>query len=108
MATGPSQRQAKKAIEAEATKSKEKKGKKVKVSKKDREEYATIEEDVEALELAAAEAQAALEEANNAPRRPKPAEMMELAGAASDARKAADAKMERYMELEELMEAANA
>ena len=106
--TGPSQRQAAKAILADATKGKEKKGKKFKVSKKEREEYATIEADVEALEVAAAEAAAALEEANNAARRPKPAEMMELAGAASDARKAADEKMERYLELEELMEKADA
>ena len=85
---------------------KEKRAKKVKVSKKDREEYATIEADVERLELAAAAAQAALDEANNGPRRLKPAEVLELASAASDARKAADAKLDRYVELEELMEAA--
>ena len=106
--TGPSRRQAAKAIEEEVSKQKEKKAKKVKVSKKEREEYATIEADVEALEVAAAEAQAALDEANNAPRRPKSAEMMELAAAASDARNVADAKMERYLELEELMEKASA
>ena len=76
------------------------------MSKKEREEYATIEADVEALEVAASDAQTALEEANKQARRPKPAEMMELAAAASDARKAADAKMERYIELEELMEEA--
>ena len=77
------------------------------MTKKERKEYETIEAEVEALEIAAAEAEAALEEANNAPRRPKPAEMMELAGAASDARRAADQKMERYIELEELISAAD-
>ena len=103
---GPSQRQAAKAILEEASQTKAKKASKVKVTKKDRKEYETIEAEVEAAEVAAAEAQAALDAANSGARRPKPAEILELAGAASAARKAADAKMERYVELEELMELA--
>ena len=43
------------------------------------------------------------QEANSGARRLSTSEMMELAGVASEARKAADAKMERYMELDELM-----
>ena len=101
---GPSQRQMAKKIEQET----KKKVKKVKVSKKDRKEYETIEAEVEALEIAAAEAEAALEEANNAARRLSTNEMMDLASAASDARRAADLKMERYIELEELIAEADA
>ena len=103
-ATGPSQRQQAKAIREEASK---KKQKKIKVSKKEREEYATIEADCEALEVAAAEAKAALEEANSSARRLSSREMMDIASAASDARRAADEKMERYLELEELITTAD-
>ena len=53
MERGISEQEAK-AIEEEASKRKEQKATKVKVSKKEREEYATIEADVEALEVAAA------------------------------------------------------
>jgi ATP-binding cassette subfamily F protein uup len=101
---GPSQRQMAKKIASQS----EKKAKKVKVSKKDRKEYETIEEEVETLEVKAAEAEAALAEANAAARRLSTNEMMALAAAASDARRAADQKMERYIELEELISAADA
>jgi ATP-binding cassette subfamily F protein uup len=101
-----SRRKAARALEEEAVKQKELKGKKkVKVTKKERQEYATIEEEVEALEAAAAEAQAALDEANNGPKRLSSSEIMEIASAASVARKRADEKMERYIELDELIAA---
>ena len=107
-APAPSQRQLAKAILADATALKEKKAKKVKVSKRERDEYATIEAEVEALEIVAVEAQAVLDAANGAARRLSPREMMALASSASNARRAADEKMERYLELEELMIQANA
>ena len=88
--------------QADAKEKKEQQAKKVKVSKKDREEYATIEADVEALEVAAVAAQAALDEAKGL----KMNEMLDLASAATNARALADKKMERYLELEELMEQA--
>ena len=102
-----SQRKAAKAIQ-ELNAKKEKKGKKTKVSKKLRDEYASIEAEVEALEVAAAKAQAALDDANSAARRVSASEMMDIASAASEARQAADAKMERYIELEELISEADA
>ena len=84
-----------------------KKLKKLKVGKKEREEYATIEADLEALEIAAAKAKADLEEASAAKRRPPQMELLALAAAATDARRAADDKMERYMLLEELISEAD-
>ena len=81
--------------------------KKVKVSKKERLEYATIEAEVEELEIAAAKAVAALDEANNAKRRLSMMEMMELTSNVSDTRSAADARMERYIVLDELITAAD-
>ena len=103
-----SQRQVKKALEEEEAKKKAEKAKKVKVSKKDRDEYATIEVEVERLEVAAVKAQAALDQANSAARRLSSREMLEIASAASAARRAADEKMERYMYLEELISQADA
>lgn len=91
-----------------ATKLKEeKKKKKVKVTKKDRAEYETIEADIEALELAAQEAQAALDEAN-ANARGHSSALLDLAQAASTARRRAEEKMERFIELDELISAADA
>jgi len=84
--------------------------KKVKVTKKERKEYETIEAEVEELEIAAAKAAAALEEANagtRGKRRPTMNEMLELTRACTDARSAADAKMERYIILDELITAAD-
>ncbi|KOO34895.1 ABC protein involved in -independent precise excision of transposon [Chrysochromulina tobinii] len=98
----------KKALEEEEAKKKAEKAKKVKVSKKDRDEYATIEVEVERLEVAAVKAQAALDQANSAARRLSSREMLEIASAASAARRAADEKMERYMYLEELISQADA
>ena len=103
-----SQRQVKKALEEEEAKKKAEKAKKAKVSKKDRDEYATIEVEVERLEVAAVKAQAALDQANSAARRLSSREMLEIASAASAARRAADEKMERYMYLEELISQADA
>ena len=73
------------------------------VTKKEREEFDTIEADVEALEVAAAKAEATLEAAKNAKPRLPQMELLALASKASSARNAAHAKMERYMELDELM-----
>ena len=80
----------------------------MKVTKKERAEFETIEAEVEALEAAAVSAQAALDEANAQARRPSLREIADLAGAVSAARAAADAKMERYMELDELIAEAEA
>ena len=77
--------------------------KKKKVGKRERDEYATIEADIEALEAAAEEAQAAMEAGNAATKRLPQMELLALASAATDARRALDEKMERYLELEELM-----
>ena len=85
----------------------EKGKKKVKVSKKERKEYATIEAEVEELEIVAAKAVAALEEANNGKRRLSMNEVLDLANDVSDTRRAADAKMERYIFLDELITAAD-
>ena len=85
----------------------EKGKKKVKVSKKERKEYATIEAEVEELEIVAAKAVAALEEANNGNRRLSMNETLDLANDVSDTRRAADAKMERYIFLDELITAAD-
>ena len=82
---------------------KKKKPKKLKAGKREREEYATIEEDIEALEALAAKADAELEEAKSATKRLGQMEMLDLVMAASDARKAVDEKMERFLELEELL-----
>jgi len=85
----------------------EKGKKKVKVSKKERKEYATIEDEVEVLEIAAAEAQAVLDEANASKKRLSMNDMLELVSKSSAARRAADAKMERYIALDELITAAD-
>ena len=106
--SGPSQRQVKKAFEEEEAKKKAEKAKKFKVTKKDRDEYATIEAEVERLEVAAVKAQAALDQANSAARRLSSREMLEIASAASAARRAADEKRERYLYLEELISQADA
>ena len=79
------------------------KKKKIKVSKKERLEYATIEAEVEELEMAAVKAQAALDEANSGASRLSQKAVLALAGESSAARRAADRKMERYMELDELI-----
>ena len=81
----------------------QKKEKKKKVGKKEKDEYATIEVDIEALEAEVAKAEAELEEGNNAKPRLGQMELLALVMAASEARKALDDKMERYLELEELM-----
>ena len=73
------------------------------VTKKEREEFETIEADVEALEVAAAKAEATLEAAKDAKPRLPQMELLALASKASSARNSANAKMERYMELDELM-----
>jgi len=100
----PSQRQQAKKIQEQAEAKKGKK--KLKVSKKERQEYETIEAEVEELEIAAVRAETALAEAN-AGKRLKQSEVLALAGESTAARIAADKKMERYMELEELMTAAD-
>ena len=64
---------------------------------------ATIEADIEALEAAAAEAEAVYEEAKSSAKRLGQMELLALVSAASDARKAVDSKMERYLVLEEMM-----
>ena len=46
-----------------------------------------------------------MEEAKNDKKRRPQMELLALAMAASDARRAADAKMERFLELEEMLEA---
>ena len=104
--SGPSQRQQAKKLQEQAASSKQKS--KVKVSKRDRKEYETIEAECEALEVAFAKAETALAEANAAPRRPSTNVLLELAGAVSAARREADAKMDRFMELEELISMADA
>ena len=58
--------------------------------------------------MVAAEAQAALDEANSGTKRLSSREILAIAGAASEARKAADAKMERFLELDELITQADA
>jgi hypothetical protein len=78
------------------------------VSKKERAEYATIEEKVEELELLATEAQKALDEANAMARRPSQSAILELAGQVSVSRKAADEMMERYLYLDEMISKADA
>ncbi len=79
--------------------------KKKKVGKREKAEYETIEADIDALEAAATTAEAALEEAKASTRRMPQMELLALASAASSARRAADEKMERYLELEEMMSA---
>jgi ABC-type multidrug transport system ATPase subunit len=96
-----SKKEVAKAVKAQAAK--EKQAKKVKVTKKDREEYATIEAEVEALEIAAAEAHANMEAGNAAKPRLPMNDLLALADAASASRRAADERMERYLELEEIM-----
>jgi hypothetical protein len=106
-AVAPSQRQLARAEkqlreEQQATKAANQK-KKVKVSKKERKEYETIEAEVEELELAAVRAQEALDEANAGKAGLSLKEKMAVAGACTAARRAADEKMERYLELDELI-----
>jgi len=81
--------------------------KKPKVSKKERKEYATIEEEVELLEDVAIAAEAALEAAQTAKVRLNMNDMLDLASASSSARRVADDKMERYIVLDELITAAD-
>ena len=76
--------------------------KKKKLGKAEREEYATIEADIEALEAAVVQAEVAFEESKTSKRRLGQMEMLEVFSAASDARAALDAKMERYLELDEM------
>ena len=109
----PSQRELAKGIAASAAadaakRAASKKEKKVKVSKKERAEYETIEAEVEALEVACAEAEAAFEEAKSKTAKKSVTQQMALADAAQCARKAADEKLERYLELEELISKADA
>ena len=101
-----SKKEVAKAVQAQATK--EKKAKKVKVSKKEREEYANIEAEVEALEIAAAEAQRKSEEGNAATPRLPMNELLALADAVTSSRSAANKRMDRYIELEELIAMADA
>ena len=89
--------------ELNKAKKKEKRGKKKKFGKKEKEEYATIEADIETLEAAAAKAAAVFEEAKSAQPRVAQMELLALASAEADARAAADAKMERYLELEDML-----
>ena len=77
-------------------------------SKKERAEFATMEEKVEELELLAMEAQKALDEANAMARRPSQSAILELAGQVSATRKAADEMMERYLYLDEMISKADA
>ena len=104
---GPSQRQVAKALKEQEAAAKEKKKKKVKVTKKERAEFETIEAEVEALEAAAVSAQAALDEANSGKQRLSMNEKLDIASEASRARTAADKKMERYLELDELISEAD-
>ena len=53
--------------------------------------------------MAAVKAQAALDEANSGASRLSQKAVLALAGESSAARRAADRKMERYMELDELI-----
>jgi len=109
----PSQRELAKGIAASAAadaakRAASKKEKKVKVSKKERAEYETIEAEVEALEVACAEAEAAFEEAKSKTAKKSVTQQMAMADAAQCARKAADEKLERYLELEDLISKADA
>ena len=79
------------------------KKKKIKVTKKERKEYETIEAEVEELELAAIKAQEALDEANAGKSGLSLKEKMAVASACTAARRAADERMERYVELDELI-----
>ena len=99
----PSQRQLAKAGQKLLEEQQASKKKKIKVSKKERLEYATIEAEVEELEMAAMKAQAALDEANSGASRLSQKAVLALAGESSAARRAADRKMERYIELDELI-----
>jgi len=107
---GPSKRALERLGETMLAQQKAEKGKKkkIKVSKKDREEYAVIEAQVEALEIAAAEAQAKVDEANAGKKRLSMNDMLDLVGEAQAAREAADARMERYIVLDELITTADA
>ena len=89
---------------AEAAKVRKQQEKKKKFSKREKEEYATIEADIDVLEAAAVKAEAELEEAKLAKPRLPQMQLLALAGAGSDARRAADAKMKRYLELEDMLE----
>ena len=89
---------------AKAAKVQKQQEKKKKFSKREKEEYATIEAEIDVLEAAAVKAEAELEEAKLAKPRLPQMQLLALAGAGSDARRAADAKMNRYIELEEMLE----
>jgi len=62
---------------------------------------------VEELEIAAAKAEAVLEEANSKKKRLSMNEQLKLVSKCKDARRAADVKMERYIVLDELITAAD-
>ena len=63
----------------------------------------SLPKQVETLEAAALAAEAALEEANSGAKRLSQSAVLKLAGESSAARRTADAKMERYLELDELI-----
>jgi len=108
-APAPSQRQlAKLSEELSRTgrvKKKEKEKKK-KFGKREKAEYATIEADVAELEAAAAKAEAELQEVIASRKRLPQMQQLALVNAAAAARRAADDKMDRYLELEEMLELA--
>ncbi|EOD12548.1 hypothetical protein EMIHUDRAFT_247380 [Emiliania huxleyi CCMP1516] len=68
-------------------------------------EYATIEADVAELEAAAAKAEAELQEVIASRKRLPQMQQLALVNAAAAARRAADDKMDRYLELEEMLRA---
>jgi len=88
----------------EQQKAAKKKNKKIKVTKKERMEYATIESEVEELEIAAAKAQAAVD---SMARSLSMNDQLKLVSECDNARRAADQKMERYIVLDELITAAD-
>jgi ATP-binding cassette subfamily F protein 3 len=98
----PSQRELNR-LKEELSKTAKTARRKKKLGKRERDEYATIEADIEELEVAAAKAQADMEEGNGATKRLPQMELLALASAAMDAQRALDEKMERYLELEEMM-----
>ena len=99
--TGPSQRELNRLKEQLAQP--KKKEKKLKFGKRERAEYAAIEAEIDALETAAAKANAEEEEAKSGNKRLGQMELLAIVSAASQARSMLDQKLERYMELEDLM-----
>jgi len=85
---------------------KKEKEKKKKFGKREKAEYATIEADVAELEAAAAKAEAELQEVIASRKRLPQMQQLALVNAAAAARRAADDKMDRYLELEEMLELA--